>query len=65
MSALTKDRNTVRKEGDYAAYQVKANVKIFAGSQVCIDSTGYAIPGSDTAGLNKPVLCRQHWRGQR
>ena len=51
MSALTKDRNTVRKEGDYAAYQVKANVKIFAGSQVCIDSTGYAVPGSDTAGL--------------
>jgi hypothetical protein len=51
MSALTKDRNTVRKEGDYAAYLVKANVKIFAGSMVCIDSTGYAIPGSDTAGL--------------
>lgn len=51
MSALTRDRNTVRKEGDYAAYQVKANAKIFAGSLVCIDSTGYAIPGSDTAGL--------------
>lgn len=51
MPALTKDRNTVRKEGDYAAYQVKANAKIFAGSMVCIDSTGYAIPGSDTAGL--------------
>jgi len=51
MSALSMDRNTVRKEGDYAAYQVKANAKIFAGSQVCIDSTGYAVPGSDTAGL--------------
>jgi hypothetical protein len=51
MSALTKDRNTVRKQGDYAAYPVKANAKIFAGSQVCIDSTGYAVPGSDTAGL--------------
>ena len=51
MSALTNDRNTVRKEGDYAAYQVKANAKIFAGSLVCIDSTGYAIPGSDNAGL--------------
>ncbi len=51
MAALTKDRNTVRKEGDYAAYQVKANAKIYAGSLVCIDSTGYAVPGSDTAGL--------------
>ena len=51
MSALTKDRNTVRKEGDYAEYQVKSNAEIFAGSQVCIDPTGYAVPGSDTAGL--------------
>ena len=51
MSALTKDRNTVRKEGDYAAYQVKSNAEIFAGSLVCIDPTGHAVPGSDTAGL--------------
>jgi len=51
MSALTKDRNTVRKEGDYASYPVKGGVKVYAGGIVCIGSDGYAIPGSDTAGL--------------
>jgi len=51
MSALTKDRNTVRKDGDYAAYPVKAGAKVYAGGIVCIDADGYALPGSDTAGL--------------
>ncbi len=51
MSALTKDRNTVRKDGLYTAFQVKADTKIYAGSLVCIDQTGYAVPASDTAGL--------------
>ena len=51
MAALTKDRNTVRKEGQYAAYPVKAGAKIFAGGLVCVGADGYAVPGSDTAGL--------------
>lgn len=50
MSALNKGRNTVRKEGDYAAYPLKAGAKIFAGGIVCIDGSGYAVPGADTAG---------------
>ena len=50
MTALSKDRNTVRKEGDYAAYPVKANAKIFAGGIVCLGTDGNAVPGSDTAG---------------
>jgi hypothetical protein len=50
MTVLSKDRNTVRKEGDYAAYPVKANAKIFAGSMVCLGTDGYAVPGADTAG---------------
>ena len=51
MSGLTKDRNTVRKQGEYASYPVKAATKIYAGSIVCIGTDGYALPGSDTAGL--------------
>ncbi|MBI5189096.1 MAG: hypothetical protein HZA22_00280 [Nitrospirae bacterium] len=58
MSALTKDRNTVRKEGDYAVYPVKAAKKIFAGSIVCIGADGYALPGSDTAGLKFVGIAR-------
>ena len=50
MTALSKDRNTVRKEGDYAAYPVKANAKIFAGGIVCLGTDGYAVPGADAAG---------------
>lgn len=51
MAALTKDRKTVYKDGDLVAYPVKASTEIFLGAMVCIDATGYAIPGSDTAGL--------------
>ena len=51
MTALAKDRNTVRKEGEYAAYPVKADAKIYGGGMVCVGADGYAIPASDTAGL--------------
>ena len=52
MAALTKDRNTTRKAtGQIAVHPVAENVKIFAGSQVCLDATGYAVPASDTEGL--------------
>lgn len=52
MAALTKDRNTTRKAtGQIAVYPVAQKVKIFAGSLVCLDATGYAVPASDAAGL--------------
>jgi hypothetical protein len=50
MAELTGDRNTVRKQGDYAAYPVKGAKKVLAGSLVCIDANGYAVPAADTAG---------------
>jgi len=50
MGALSTDRNTVRKQGDYAAYPVKGGATVYAGSLVCIDANGYALPGADTAG---------------
>lgn len=51
MAALTKDRNTSRKAtGQVAVLPVAAGVKIYAGSQVCINGNGYAVPAADTAG---------------
>lgn len=52
MTALSKDRNTPKKPGNYKALPVAANGKIFAGGLVCSNATGYAVAGSDTAGLH-------------
>lgn len=45
MAALTKDRNTPRREGDLVSLPVAASVKVFAGSLVVRDSSGNARPG--------------------
>ena len=61
MAALTKDRDIGRKAGGMqAAYPVKAGAKIFAGGSVCVDANGYAVPGSDTAGLKFVGVSRQY-----
>lgn len=49
-AAATEDRNTVRQDGVIRAYKVKGSTKIYGGTLVCLDSTGYAIPAADTAG---------------
>jgi hypothetical protein len=51
MAALTKDRATPYRDGIELDFPVAANTKIYAGSLVCANSTGYALPASDTAGL--------------
>ena len=58
MSALTNDRDTVRKEGKYASYPVKGGAVIYAGGMVCIGADGYAVPASDTAGLKFMGVCQ-------
>ena len=50
MSALTRDRATPYREGIEVEYPVAANTKIYAGSMVCADTTGYATPAADTSG---------------
>jgi len=44
--ALTKDRNTPCREGDLFVHGVAASTKIYAGSLVCVNASGYAVPGS-------------------
>ncbi|MDD2904280.1 MAG: hypothetical protein PHU44_17780 [Syntrophales bacterium] len=51
MAALTKDRATPYREGIEVEYPVAASTKIYAGSLVCANATGYAVPAADTAGL--------------
>ncbi|MEF3074118.1 hypothetical protein V2P20_03680 [Methylobacter sp. Wu1] len=46
MTALAKDRNTPQREGDQFVYGVAASTKIYAGSLVCVNASGYAVPGS-------------------
>jgi hypothetical protein len=51
MAALTKDRATPYRDGIEIEFPVAANGKIYSGSLVCANSTGYATPAADTAGL--------------
>jgi len=48
MSALTADRSTSYREGVEIEYPVAASTKIYAGSLVCRNASGYAVPGADT-----------------
>jgi len=50
-AALTGDRITEKKEPGLKHYPVAASTKIYAGSIVAVNSSGYAVPASDTAGL--------------
>ncbi|MCL4514143.1 MAG: hypothetical protein M1379_00890 [Firmicutes bacterium] len=60
MAALTRDRNTPRKEGQITAYGVAAGAKIFAGSLVCLNAAGYAAPAADTAGFRFAGVAKQY-----
>ena len=51
MASLTQDRATPYRDGVEIEYLVAGNAKIYAGSLVCVNSSGYAVPAADTAGL--------------
>jgi hypothetical protein len=51
MAALTKDRATPYRDGIEIDFPVAGNIKIYSGSLMCANSTGYAVPAADTAGL--------------
>ncbi|MEQ1696981.1 MAG: hypothetical protein ABL901_14185 [Hyphomicrobiaceae bacterium] len=50
MAALTKDRSTPSRDGDYLHFPVKGGVKIFAGA-IAVHTTGFAKPGITATGL--------------
>lgn len=49
---LTQDRNTPMKATEVLVVPVAANVRIFAGSLVVANATGFAAPGSTAPGLS-------------
>lgn len=52
MAALTADRKRVATDAlGGVPYPVAASTTIYAGACVCVNSSGYAIAGSDTSGL--------------
>lgn len=51
MTAQTQDRNTPYREGSTFRDPVAAATKIFAGSLVCLDASGNAVPGSTATTL--------------
>ena len=51
MAALTKDRATPYRDGIEIEFPVAANSKIYSGSLVCANTSGYAVPAADTAGF--------------
>lgn len=59
MTALTKDRNTVRRDGVQFSDPVAAATRIFAGSLVCLDASGNAVPGSTATTLKARGLAQE------
>lgn len=49
MAALTADRNTPCKDGELIPFAMGANAKIFAGSIVVANATGFAVAGLTSA----------------
>lgn len=47
MGALTQERDTARQETELLAFGVAADTTIYAGSLVCLDATGMAVPGEE------------------
>lgn len=51
MTALTQDRDTLRRDGNQMEPPVAAATKIFGGSIVAINAGGYAVPGATATTL--------------
>ena len=51
MPALQQPYEPMEKEGLLVSYPVRGGVRIWKGALVCVDSTGYLVPASDTANL--------------
>jgi hypothetical protein len=51
MTALTKDRATLERDGSLVNYAAAASKKFFAGSLACINASGYLTPGATATTL--------------
>lgn len=60
MTALTKDRNTKRRDGVQNSDPVAGSTKIYAGALVCINASGYAVPGSTATTLKARGVAQEY-----
>jgi len=60
MTALTRDRNTLRRDGLQFTDPVAAATRIYAGSLVCLDASGNAVPGSTSTTLTARGRAEEH-----
>lgn len=60
MTALAKDRNTVRRDGVQYSDPVAASTRLFAGALVCLNASGYAVPGSTATTLKARGVAQEH-----
>ena len=51
MAALTKDRDTPRRDDARYGYPVAASTRLYAGGLVALNASGYAVPASAVATL--------------
>ena len=59
MSALSQDRNTLRRDGQQMEPPVAAGARIFGGAIVAINAAGYAVPGTTSAALQAAGAAEQ------
>lgn len=57
--ALTKDRNTKRRDGKQFNDPVAANTRIFVGSLMCLNAAGDAVPGSTSTTLKARGIAQE------
>ncbi|MBU1193970.1 MAG: hypothetical protein KKE62_01945 [Proteobacteria bacterium] len=58
MTALTKDRDTRRKDGKIGQGLIAASTKLYGGAMLCFNAAGYLVAGADTAGLIFAGICK-------
>jgi hypothetical protein len=58
-TALTASRNTLSRSGAKIQLTMASNVVVYAGSLVCVDSSGLANPAADTSGFSVIGMAEQ------
>lgn len=59
MSALTQERDTIRRDGHQGAAPVAAATKIYAGSIACMSAAGFATKGATSTTLKALGMATQ------
>ena len=59
MAALTKARNTVKRDGARFSRPVAADAVIYQGALVCLSATGFATPGATATTLTADGMAKE------